>query len=134
MEYPKLINVDAFPFEHSGQKVIGLRDPSSMNDKIVVVPPPVFFIISLFDGKRSLLDIKAEYMRKYGEMIFTERLEEIIKYLDDNYLLESEKYDAYHKKMEEEFIKTDLRPAVFSGKSYESDPEKLIQQLDGFFA
>ncbi|MBW2555014.1 MAG: hypothetical protein JRE20_12940 [Deltaproteobacteria bacterium] len=92
MEYPKLINIDAFHLEHSGQKVIGLRDPSSMNDKIVVVPPPVFFIISLFDGKRSLLDIKAEYMRKYGEMIFTERLEEIIKYLDDNYLLESEKY------------------------------------------
>ena len=133
MEYPKLINVDAFPFEHSGQKVIGLRDPSSMSDKIVVVPPPVFFIISLFDGKRSLLDIKAEYMRKYGEMIFTERLEEIIKYLDDHYLLESEKYDAYRKKMEEEFLKTDLRPAVFSGKSFESDPEKLIKQLDGFF-
>jgi len=35
--------------------------------------------------------------------------------------------------MEEEFRKTDLRPAVFAGKSYESDPEKLIQQLDGFF-
>lgn len=134
MEYPKLIHIDAFPVEHAGQKVVGLRDPSSMSDKIVVVPPPVFFIVSLFDGKHSLLDIKAEYMRKYGQMIFTERLEEIIHYLDDHYLLESEKYDAYRKQVEDEFRATDRRPAVFAGKSYESDPEKLIQQMDSFFA
>ncbi len=133
MEYPKLINIDAFPLEYSGQQVIGLRDPSSLSDKIVVVPPPVFFVISLFDGKRSLLDIKTEYMRKYGEMIFAERLEEIIEHLDNNYLLESEKYETYRQKMEEEFRKTDLRPAAFAGKSYESDPHKLIQQMEGFF-
>ena len=133
MEYPKLIHIDAFPLEHSGQKVIGLRDPSSMTDKIVVVPLSVFFIVSLFDGKHSLLDIKAEYMRKYGEMIFTERLEEIVSYLDDHYLLESEKYEAYRKQVEDEFRACDHRPAVFAGKSYASDPEKLVQQLDSFF-
>ena len=134
MEYPKLRNVDAFPLESSGKKVIGLRDPSSLSDRIVVVSHSVFFIITLFDGKHSLLDIKAEYMRKYGEMLMTEKLEEIIKHLDEHYLLESERYEAYRLKLEEEFRKADLRPAVFAGKSYESDTQKLIKQIEGFFS
>jgi len=133
MEYPKLRNIDVFPLETSGQKVIGLRDPLNLSDRIVVVSYSDFFIISLFDGKHSLLDIKAEYMRKYGEMLFTEHLEEIIKHLDDNYLLESERYEAYLLRLEEEFRKADIRPAVFAGKSYESDPPKLMQQIEGFF-
>ena len=133
MEYPKLRNIDVFPLETSGQKGIGLRDPSNLSDRIVVVSYSDFFIISLFDGKHSLLDIKVEYMRKYGEMLFTEHLEEIIKHLDDNYLLESERYEAYRLRLEEEFRKADIRPAVFAGKSYESVPPKLMQQIEGFF-
>ena len=133
MEYPKLRNIDVFPLESSGQKAIGLRDPSNLSDRIVVVSYPDFFIISLLDGEHSLLDIKAEYMRKYGEMLFTEHLEEIIKHLDDNFLLESDRYEAYRLRLEEEFRKADIRPAVFAGKSYESDPLKLMQQIEGFF-
>ncbi len=78
MDYPKMRRIDAFPFETSGQKVIALRDPARLDDKVVVVSYPVFFVVSLFDGTRSLNDIKAEYMRRYGEMLYTERLEEII--------------------------------------------------------
>ncbi|MEE8380307.1 MAG: hypothetical protein V3R78_00325, partial [Thermodesulfobacteriota bacterium] len=133
MDYPKLRQIDAFPFETSGRKTIGLRDPSSLGDKVVVVSQPTFFVITLFDGKHSLLDIKAEYMRKYGEMLFTENLEEIVKQLDDNYLLENERYEAYRRGMEDEFRKADLRPAIFAGKSYESDSQKLVQQLETYF-
>ena len=39
MEYPKLRNIDVFPLETSGKKVVGLRDPSNLSDKIVVVSP-----------------------------------------------------------------------------------------------
>lgn len=133
MDYPKLRQIDAFPLETSGRKTIGLRDPSSLDDKAVVVSQPTFFVITLFDGKHSLLDIKAEYMRKYGEMLFTENLEEIVKQLDDNYLLENERYEAYRRGMEDEFRKADLRPAIFAGKSYESDSQKLVQQLETYF-
>ena len=129
MDYPKLRQVDAFPLETSGKKTIGLRDPSTMDDKVIVVSQPTFFLITLFDGKHSLLDIKAEYMRKYGEILFTENLEEIVKQLDDNYLLENERYEAYRKAIEDEFREADLRPATFAGKSYESNSQKLLQQL-----
>lgn len=133
MDYPKMRRIDAFPFETSGQKVIALRDPARLDDKVVVVSYPVFFVVSLFDGTRSLNDIKAEYMRRYGEMLYSERLEEIISYLDEQYLLESERYSDYRQKLEEEFRIAENRVSAFAGKSYESDPLKLTQQIDGFF-
>ena len=133
MDCPKLRQIEAFPLETSGKKTIGLRYPSTMDDKVLVVSQPTFFLITLFDGKHSLLDIKTEYMRKYGEMLFTENLEEIVKQLDDNYLLENERYNAYRKGIEDEFREADLRSATFAGKSYESDSQKLLQQLEAFF-
>jgi AmmeMemoRadiSam system protein B len=133
MEYPKLRRIDAFPFETSGQKVIALRDPTRLDDKVLVVYYPVFFVVSLFDGTRSLNEIKAEYMRRYGEILYTERLDEIISYLDDQYLLESERYAQYHQKLEEEFRLAQKRESVFAGKSYESDPDKLNHQIEQFF-
>ena len=133
MNFPKMRRIDAFPFETSGQKVIALRDPARLDDKVVVVSYPVFFVVSLFDGTRSLNDIKAEYMRRYGEMLYSERLEEIISYLDEQYLLESERYFDYRHKQEEEFRIAGTRVSAFAGKSYESDPPKLTQQIDGFF-
>jgi AmmeMemoRadiSam system protein B len=90
-------------------------------------------VVSLFDGTRSLNEIKAEYMRRYGEILYTERLDEIISYLDDQYLLESERYAQYHQKLEEEFRLAQKRESVFAGKSYESDPDKLNHQIEQFF-
>ena len=133
MDYPKLRNIDIFPFDASGQKAIGLRDPAIMNDRVLVISYPAFFLVSLFDGTRSLQDIKTEYMRKYGEIIFTEQLEQVIKQLDENYLLESEHYRTYRVQMEDEWSDAEIREAAFAGKSYEADSDRLVAQLDGFF-
>lgn len=134
MDYPKLRRIDAFPFETSGQKVIALRDPARLDDKVIVVSYPIFFIISLFDGARSLNDIKAEYMRRYGDILYAGRLEEIIAYLDEQYLLDSERYADYSQKQDEEFRIAENRRAVFAGKSYEAEPLKLTKQIDSFFS
>jgi hypothetical protein len=133
MDYPKLRNIDIFPFDASGQKAIGLRDPAIMNDRVLVISYPAFFIVSLFDGTRSLLDIKTEYMRKYGEIIFTEQLDEMVKQLDENYLLESERYQTYRVHMEDEFRRAEIRGAAYAGNSYVAEPGGLIEQIEGFF-
>ena len=133
MDYPKLRSIDIFPFEAAGQKAIGLRDPAVMNDRVLVISYPAFFVVSLFDGTRSLLDIKAEYMRKYGEIIFTEQLEEMVKQLDENYLLESERYQTYRVQMEGEFRRAEIRGAAYAGNSYEAEPGVLTEQIEGFF-
>ncbi|MDH7501035.1 MAG: hypothetical protein QHH30_11710, partial [candidate division NC10 bacterium] len=77
MENPKLRNIEAFPAQISGRRMICLRDPLLFAEQALVVPEPTFFVISLFDGSHSLLDIQAEYMRRYGDLLFRERIEEI---------------------------------------------------------
>jgi hypothetical protein len=81
MDYPKLRNIDIFPFDASGQKAIGLRDPAIMNDRVLVISYPAFFLVSLFDGTRSLQDIKTEYMRKYGRLFLPSSLRRLLSSL-----------------------------------------------------
>ena len=50
MEYPKLNPIEAFPVEHEGQRVICLRDPNRVSEKVMLISPETVFIISLFDG------------------------------------------------------------------------------------
>ena len=111
-----------------------LQDPENISEKALFLSPSVYFIISLFDGQHSILDIQAEYMRKFRELLYTEKIQEVISQLDEAFFLEGERYQEALRKKEEDFKKATLREAVFAGKSYEADPDKLRAQLEGYFA
>ncbi len=113
--------------------MVCLQDPQNISEKALFLSPPVYFIISLFDGQHSILDIQADYMRKFGEFLYTEKVEEIIGQLDAALFLEGERYQTAFKQKEEDFRKLSSREAVFAGKSYEADPGKLRRQLEGYF-
>lgn len=133
MDFPKLRNVNLFPVQMTGQSLICVQDPQNISEKALFLPPPLYFIISLFDGRHSVLDIQAEYMRRFGEFLFTEKIEEIIRQLDETLFLEGERFEAALRQKEEDFKKASFREAAFAGKSYENEPEKLKAQLSGYF-
>jgi len=133
VDYPKLREINAFPVRSSGQTLLCLQDPQNICEKAIFLPPPLHFIVSLFDGQHSVLDVQAEYMRKFGEFLYTENLQEIISQLDENLFLEGERFQEALRRKEEEFKKASFREAVFAGKSYEVEPDKLKSQLDGYF-
>ncbi len=133
MDYPKLRDINAFPVQSSGQTVLCLQDPQNISEKTLFVPPPLYFIVSLFDGQHSMLDIQTEYMRKFGEFLYTEKLQEIIDQLDESLFLEGERFREALKQKEEGFRKASFREAIFAGKSYEAEPDKLRSQLEGYF-
>ena len=134
MNYPRLRNINTFPVENSGQTMLCLQDPQNISETALFLSPPLYFIVSLFDGQHSTLDIQAEYMRRFGEFLYTEKLEEIIGQLDVALFLESERFQEALRKKEEEFKKASSREAVFAGKSYEADPERLRAQLEGYMS
>lgn len=117
----------------SGQSLLCLQDPLNISDKALFLPPSLFFIVSLFDGRHSILDIQAEYMRRFGEFLFTEKIEEIIRQLDETLFLEGEKFEKALREKEEAFREASVREAAFSGKSYEREPVSLKAQLSGYF-
>jgi AmmeMemoRadiSam system protein B len=72
-------------------------------------------------------------MRRFGAFLYKEKLEEIIGQLDEALFLEGDRFQEALKQKEESFKKTSFREALFAGKSYEEDPEKLRAQLEGYF-
>ena len=133
MGYPKLRNINVFPVQSSGQTLLCLQDPQNISEKALFLSPPLYLIVSLFDGQHSILDIQAEYMRKFREFLYTEKLQEIISQLDEALFLEGERFQEALKQKEEGFKKASSREAVFAGKSYEADPDRLRAQLEGYF-
>jgi len=133
VDYPKLRNINIFPVQSSGQTVLCLQDPQNLSEKAIFLSLPLYFIVSLFDGQHSILDIQAEYMRKFGEFLYTEKLQEIIGQLDVALFLEGERFQAALGQKEKEFKKASFREAVFAGKSYEADPGRLRTQVEGYF-
>ncbi len=134
MDYPKLRGVEAFPTELDGRQVVCLRDPYNFSDRVLLLPEPLYFIVSHFDGRHSLLDIQAAFARRYGELIFREKLAEIIGELDRAYFLEGAAFEAFRAGVEADFARSPTRRAVLAGKSYEADPERLAAQIDRFFS
>ena len=132
-DFPKLRNIDMFPTEVSGQKVICLRDPLNLSEKVFFIPYPTFFIVRLFDGQHSIVDIQTEFMRRFGELLYREKIQEIIDQFDEHFLLDSERFRRLEREINENFKNAPLRPMALAGETYEGDPEKLRQSIEAFF-
>jgi len=131
-EHPKLRNVEAVALPNQGRRLVALRDASGLSEKTVVVTPDIFFLLTLFDGKHSLREIQVAYTRRFGDILMTSRLNEIIEQLDASLLLESERLEAYRREVEAEFRALTVRPAGHAGSAYPDDADALRSQLDGY--
>jgi len=113
--------------------MVCLQDPQNISDKAIFLPPPLYFIVTLFDGHHSILDIQTAFMRRFGEFLFTEKIEEIVRQLDETLFLEGERFEEALRQKEEGFKRASCREAAFAGKSYDNEPERLKAQLSGYF-
>jgi len=132
-EYPLIRHIDAIPISFQGLSMILIRDPASLTDKMLMVPPDVFFIISRFDGKHKISEIQVEYNRRFGRLIFSDRIRSVMAELDAALLLENDRYRKYMEFLNNEFKKQDYRDASLAGKGYSDKPEELKKELDKFF-
>ena len=130
---PTLRPVEAFPVEANGQKGLALRDPAGFTESVLVLPPPLLDIVSLFDGEHTLLDIQEMFMRRHGELLLTERLEEIVATLDEHGFLDSPNFARRRAAVETAFRASPSRPAVHAGSAYAAEADALRAQITGFF-
>ncbi len=133
VQNPKVRPLEAFPVQMSGREMIGIKDTTGISTEIIFVPPEAFFLISLMDGTHSLRDLQAAYMHKYGELLFTDKIEELTDQLDSYYFLEGPRFLNHLRHIQEEFKAADIRKAAFAGRGYEDHPERLKAQLRGYF-
>ena len=133
MEKPKLRFIETFTVQHNGSEFICLRDPQDTYGNMLLVPPQALYIISHFTGKNSIVDIQSSIMKRYGNLIYKEQILELIKQLDDAFLLDSERYRNYHKRVEEDFQNSNVRESSHAGLSYPKDVNELSSWLDSYF-
>jgi hypothetical protein len=133
MDYPKLRNVNIFPVQMSGKTLVCLQDPLNIGEKALFLPPVLYFIVSLFDGRHCVLDIQTEYMRRFGEILYTDKINEIIGQLDETHFLEGDRFQEALRQKEEGFRRATVREAAFAGKGYEREPQELLAQMRGYF-
>jgi len=131
VECPKLRPVEAIPTQDN---LVCLRDPQGFSDRLVLLPPEILFVVSLFDGGHSILDIQAEFARRYGDILPGDKVRQIVDQLDGALFLDSERFQEARRQALEDFRASPVRPASHAGVSYEADPEALRLRLDGLFS
>ena len=134
MEYPKLrYGLEAFPVDHEGQRMVLLRDRIGFSDAPILVSPMVAELLMRMDGKNSVRDLQTHYMRRTGELLFSDKLEAILKLLDDHFFLENERFLERAGEEVARFMRDPIRRMQHAGKSYSADSKELTKQLQSFF-
>lgn len=131
---PRLRNVEAFPVEHEGARVVALRDPAGLTSSVVLLPGPLLEIVSLFDGEHTLVDVQAAVMRQHGRLVTAAEIESVAASLDEHGFLETPRFAERQAAVEAEFRAAPTRPASHAGGSYADDPVELRRTMDSFFS
>jgi AmmeMemoRadiSam system protein B len=129
-EHPKLRALEAIQAQDG---LICLRDPLGISEKVVFLPLNLYYIVSLFDGERSILDIQAAYTRQFGDILFSDKVRQIVDQLDGCLFLESERFLEAKNRAVEEFRKSPVRIASHAGSAYEREPETLRKLIGDLF-
>ncbi len=132
-QFPKIRPVEAIPVMDSGRQLICLRDPQNIARNVLSLPLPAYFLVTMLDGKHSVVDMQEAFMRQFRELIPTEKIENIIHQLDTELFLESENYFQALEKIKQAFRDAPYREPAHAGLAYESEPASLRNQLNDFF-
>lgn len=113
--------------------MVCLRDPMAIAPHPILLAMGGYFLLTQFDGRHSLAEIREAYARQFGEVLAAGKLEELIDALDQAYYLDSENFAARRAAVREEFNASPQRPAVHAGLCYEADVRRLRDELAAFF-
>ncbi|HVB80890.1 MAG TPA: AmmeMemoRadiSam system protein B [Candidatus Binataceae bacterium] len=133
MDKPIIRPVEAFPMEQQDQTLICLRDPSGLAPEPIMLGMGAYFLVTLFDGSNSTLDLQAAFSRRFGEVIPSEKIRELVTALDRAYFLDSPAFAERVRGVREEFRQSPSRAAALAGLCYETEPSRLRAEIESFF-
>ena len=127
MSKPLLRNISARTLRIDGEQMIVLEDPEHFGPNTLCVPynEPMVFILTLLDGNHSVLDIQSAFMKRFGTMLMSERINEILDALDKNYFLRNERFQNRRDSIVRDFRESPVRKSCMEGVSYPGNIEQL---------
>jgi AmmeMemoRadiSam system protein B len=133
-EYPLLRNLQFSPLKEGEEQYIVLWDPSGLSKEKLVIPMSYFFIVQQFDGEHTIQDIGAMYLKRFGEFLLPNKVEQLVADLDAKLFLEGDRADEAKRGALAAYQEAPCRAAACAGRSYEGDPGKLRAQIKAFFS
>ena len=133
MDYPKVRNIDVFPIVMQGKQYIGLRDPLGIMDGMLVLPHRTAWLVSLMDGRHSIRDIQMAFMRRFGVLLMSDELADLVQQLDEHYLLENDRFRTKLAEVTQAFREQPIRYPAHAGSAYPDDAHQLRALLDAFY-
>ncbi len=106
--------LDCTLVQAGAEKLLRLRDALGISPD-ALVPLSLFGLLTLFDGRRSVLDIQAEVKRQTGEVLPGADLQRLVDDLDKAYLLDSPRFRERFREVVEEWNAAPVRAAAHSG-------------------
>ena len=126
-EKPKLRPVEMFPVQTTVGQQFLLRDPQRLSTREVVVPPDVAFLLTQFDGTRTVREAQVSYVRRFGSLITTDKINDLLRQIDESLLLDTERFRKFAAEIEEKFRAQPTRAAAHAGQSYPEGAAAFIQ-------
>ncbi len=127
---PRLRPLEIFPTELEGRRVLCLRDPAGLTDRVAFLPGAAIAILSACDGQRTAAEVAAHAAARLGMPIGEEQVHELLDQLDDGLFLDTPRFHAHHRALLDEFRATPVREASHAGQSYTDDAAELAAFLD----
>ena len=75
------------PVEVEGRQLICITDQLRLVESQVLLSPPMMLVLMHLDGTHPLCDVQAEFQRKFGLDLPAEKIEELVRVLDQALLL-----------------------------------------------
>jgi AmmeMemoRadiSam system protein B len=131
-ERAKVRWVDIVPTMHNGMEMFLIRDPEGLAGDSLLVSRDVLFLISLMDGKKTVLDIQEAYMRASGgALVPADRIISVMEAMDAQFLLQNDRYEGHVAALKDAYAALSCRTAFLAGRSYPDDEAGLRAFMEG---
>jgi len=131
---PKLRALEAHAMDRDGERVVVLTDPIGHSDQGITAQLPLFYLLTLLDGQRTLADVQAAFESKFDELVPIPEIVKLVEQLDEGLFLESDRFREHLAEQLEAYRAAPDRPARFAGMAYPGGESECRAFLDELFA
>jgi AmmeMemoRadiSam system protein B len=131
---PKLRLFQPQMVKYQGQPLIWLRDPFSLSERHVVLPPPLAPLLELCDGTRDEGGLRAAMEVRANVRLTPSFLQQLLEQWDEALLLDNERFAQAYAARLQAFRQAPFRPAAMAGESYPAGAEDLAALLQRYVA
>ena len=126
-------DLQAFPAEVEGKRVVLLQDLEGFSPHPVALSPDGLTVASLLDGRNTAAELRSAFAQATGMLLSAAEIHDIVQQLEQAQLLETPEIAAKRRRILDDFLAGPTRKAALQGTSYPADPLELAGLLGGYF-